>query len=152
MTLKDKEWERAIERYLIDQGWDTWRALQVKVKRGPMWLNLRADLWECIDIAAMKPDGFLFVQATTTKGVNERRRKIESHRWPVDKTMDHASLHYRVQIWESRAFRDPVDRRTWKYGARIHDFKPMFASWEVLPTFTAISAPSTRSRKRGTGP
>ena len=36
MPLRDKEWERAIERHLIDQGWDTWRALQVKVKRGPM--------------------------------------------------------------------------------------------------------------------
>ena len=88
MALKDKEWERAIERHLIDQGWDTWRALQVKVKRGPMWLNLRADLWECIDIAAMRFDGFLFVQATTTKGVNERRRKIESHRWPDFKDVE----------------------------------------------------------------
>ena len=103
----------------------------------------------------MKADGFLFVQATTTKGVNERRRKIEQHPWPI---ADRGSVgdpmlladpgrFYRVQIWESRAYRDPVDRRTWRYGARIHNFNPTFASWEVLPTFTAISVPSTRARK-----
>lgn len=86
--MKDKEWERAIERHLLYEKWalfdtDIWRALQVKVKRGPMWLNLRADLWGCVDIAAMHPEkGFLFIQATTPAGVNERRRKIEVHGWP----------------------------------------------------------------------
>ncbi len=153
--MRDKEWERAIERHLQYEKWalfdpDIWRALQVKVKRGPMWLNLRADLWGCIDIAAMHPEkGFLFIQATTSAGVNERRRKIEVHGWPklpdvlltkgllshgMDPSgyYDYLEAFYRVEIWESRAQRSLADSRRWEYAARVHRYHVAQHEWEVL--------------------
>ena len=153
MPLRDKEWERAIEKHLLAEGWDVWRALQVKVKRGPMWLNLRADLWGCIDIAAMHPErSFLFVQATTSKGVNERRRKIETHKWPVKRAkvtflrvvvspdyVDGLDQRYRVEIWEARAQRSMADSRKWEYGARIHQYHPLTKDWTVAPDIVPIA-------------
>jgi len=176
--VKDKEWERAIEKFLIENGWDTWRALQVKVNRGPMWLNLRADLWGCIDIAAMHPErGFLFVQATTTKGVNERRRKIETHGWPILNLDFSAPLegltpeevevvtrwwreywteakiriiggYYKVQVWESRARRSMADSRKWEYGARVHTYIPFTKEWKVAADVIPIASAASSTRPR----
>ncbi len=136
--MKDKEWERAIEKHLITEGNevqpkdDVWRALQIKVKRGPLWLNLRADLWGCIDIAAMNEGGFLFIQACTTSGVAKHRRKIETHRWPL-------SGGYCVEIWEARMQRSLADRRKWEHVARIHRLTGLtMEEWHVLPEVVRV--------------
>jgi hypothetical protein len=103
---------------------DVWRAIMAKVKRGPIYLTLRGDIWGCVDIAAMNDAGFLFIQACTTAGVSAHRRKVEAHRWP-------RMGGYEIEIWESRKRRSLADGNKWEYAARIHRWIPWHKMWVV---------------------
>lgn len=170
--MKDKEWEKAIVAHLRKEGWgalaedpkladnstDVWQTITTKRNVGrpgrELWIVLRADLWGCIDIAAMSSlRGFLFIQACTTAGVSERRRKIEAHGWPLlgsaysevwgalgrEDPREGGRIVYRVQIWEARARRRLADARAWDYAARVHDYDPVTGSWNVLPDHIPIT-------------
>lgn len=71
--------ELLVQGVLEDQGFFVHRAAATgMVKFGSRWAVKSHDLWGCIDLAAIKPDGIWFCQVTTDGKRSARRRKIEN--------------------------------------------------------------------------
>lgn len=70
--------ELLVQGVLEDQGFFVHRAAATgMVKFGSRWAVKSHDLWGCIDLAAIKPDGIWLCQVTTDGKRSARRRKIE---------------------------------------------------------------------------
>lgn len=139
---KSTEAELLCKKWLESLGWTVHKAAKTGLKRitrpdgapvlrrdgKPMVVNESHDIFGCVDLLAIRPDGAWAVQVTTQAGRSERRRKVERVPWPDA---------WRVSLISHEATEDPANRARRKHSWRVEDFgsylvgAPRPRTWQV---------------------
>lgn len=160
--LKGVAAERALERWLIANGWTVHRAAKAgTAQRGGRWFCKSNDIFGALDILAirtaasvadrveaglpheprMAPETWA-IQVTTQNGRSERRRKLEAIGWPRS---------WRVSLMSHETVPDPANRvrrlHSWK-GEDLYRTQDGAVTW-LTPWVTWFNPQAIDKSKEG---
>lgn len=129
--MKGRDFEKAVQARLEQQGWVVHRALPNTGRRGLVFYTNSNDLFGCIDLVAVHPErGLWWIQCGTVSHISSKRKDVEEVPWPKAMLDGAGSTRLRVSVFEAAERPDDLNRRRKVHLARVHDLRSN-GMWET---------------------